>query len=218
MDSGRHHLNVLRPFYVDADCCTACGVPQATAPDLFDSDPDSHCFVKRQPANGHEVDMMLLTMIRSELGCIRYGGGDTQIVRRLAEQGEEGLSDTDPEETIQRVYRDHVALRHLKAPVTAELLMNSFMAYLKGQPLPERYKFKDIQRDAEKSEMWVSWYEDHFHQISFSQTPHSDFEWLIVGLEFLVYDWISETALAEVTFFEQRDWNGLRCSGQALPW
>ena len=162
--------------------------------------------------------MMLLTMIRSELGCIRYGGQGSQIVRRLAERGEEGLSDNAPEGTIQRVHRNHAALRRVRSPATAESLMASFMDYLKSQPMPERYKFKGIERGAEKSEIWVSWHEDHFHLVSFLHAPDSDFEWVVVGLEFLVYDWISETAIGDATFFEEQDWNGLRSSGQPLPW
>src|SRR5687767_8716512 len=114
MSCERHPKNTPGPFYVEAGCCTACGIPDVTAPELFGWDSASHCFVMRQPATTNEADRMLLTMIRSELGCIRYSGADTRIIRRLAEQGEGALSDVAPEPHIQQIHRDHVALNGLK--------------------------------------------------------------------------------------------------------
>jgi len=87
----------------------ACGVPEALAPELFAYDRDDHRFVARQPKNAHEIDRMVGVMITSELGCIRYGGADPQIAKRLAQQGEGALCDIAAPK-VSRVHRDHVAV------------------------------------------------------------------------------------------------------------
>src|SRR5262249_42146298 len=116
-------------FYVEAGCCLACGIPEETAPDLFDVDAESHCFVKRQPRSDDEVDRMLLTMIRSEVGCIRYGGTDERISRRLAENGEGLLCDVQPSADVRRIHRDHVGLRTSRQFVGADVLLDGFLDY-----------------------------------------------------------------------------------------
>src|SRR4051812_5679723 len=178
MSCQRHPRNTLGPFYVEAGCCTACGVPEATAPDLFGWDSDLHCFVKRQPAGPHEVDRMLLTMIRSEMGCIRYSGEDTRIIRRLAEQGEGELSDVAPDSEIVRIHRDHVALRGLEMTATAETLMDDFIGHLRRQPVPERFKCTVLERSADRCDLRVSWFEDKFHPINFARSTAPTFDWL----------------------------------------
>jgi hypothetical protein len=92
----RHALNAPGDFYVEDDCCTLCGVPGVSAPELFggfaaDGTVDEgvrHCWVKRQPQSGAELDAMIDTMARQELGCIRYGGSDAAIVARVTAVGE----------------------------------------------------------------------------------------------------------------------------------
>jgi ferredoxin len=83
-----HRLNVQGDFYVTDDCCTACGVPEANAPELFAYDPNGHCYVVRQPATSPEMDRMITAMAQQELGCIRYRGSDDPIVARLRSLGE----------------------------------------------------------------------------------------------------------------------------------
>lgn len=45
-------------FYVEYGVCTACGAPQAEAPDLIDhSDKDwVHCYFKKQPKTDDEIE------------------------------------------------------------------------------------------------------------------------------------------------------------------
>jgi hypothetical protein len=91
-----YRLNVAGDFYVEDGCCTLCGVPAVTAPELFggfDADgsvPEDveQCWVKPQPGSGAELDMMIETMARQELSCIRYRGADPNIVVRLRDIGE----------------------------------------------------------------------------------------------------------------------------------
>ena len=91
----RYRLNVAGPFYVEDGCCTLCGVPGVTAPELFGGfEPDGsvlegaeQCWVKRQPSSHPELNAMIETMARQELGCIRYDGNDSNVVTLLRSLG-----------------------------------------------------------------------------------------------------------------------------------
>lgn len=218
MHHERDEKNAPGPFYVEAGCCTACGVPEATAPDLFGFDAESNCFVRRQPRTAQEIDRMLLTMIRADLGCIRYSGQDDRITQRLAEQGEGALSDIAPPGDIRRIDRDHVGLRNLRQPATADMLMDAFIAHVQRGPMPERYKFEVLARTTARCELRVAWFEDRFHSITFERSPAPEFDWLIVGLGYFVCDWLAEAPMGEATFFERSDWDTSRSFGTALPW
>lgn len=105
---ARYRLNVVGPFYVEDGCCTACGVPDAEAPELFATDEgEVHCFVKKQPESPRELFRMLSTIARAELPCIRYAGEDPEVLQRLADLGAAELCDVPVKQTVP-VVRDHV--------------------------------------------------------------------------------------------------------------
>jgi hypothetical protein len=84
-----YRLNVAGDFYVEDGCCTLCGVPEAVAPDLFESGAEvEQCYVKRQPASPDELRRMVEVFARQDLGCIRYRGRDRTILKELADLGE----------------------------------------------------------------------------------------------------------------------------------
>jgi ferredoxin len=71
-------------FYVKAECCIICGVPPAIAPDLFHLDEEKRqCWVKKQPKTPAELDRMAEVLWNQDIGCIRYGGKDPELLRRL---------------------------------------------------------------------------------------------------------------------------------------
>lgn len=79
-----YRLNVVGDFYVEAGCCTLCGVPEVEAPDLFQTSVDAEqCYVKRQPTNEGELQRMLSAMACQDIDCIRYAGRDGKIVKQL---------------------------------------------------------------------------------------------------------------------------------------
>jgi len=96
-----YRLNVDGDFYVVDGCCTLCGVPGVTAPDLFGGfNPDGtvpvgvhHCWVKRQPDSDVNLNAMVETMAGQEFKCSRYRGTDAKIVGRLRDLGEGDLVD-----------------------------------------------------------------------------------------------------------------------------
>lgn len=216
MSRTRHRLNVAGPFYVEDGCCTLCGVPDVEAPELFGTTRDS-CFVRRQPETTGEVDRMLSAMITSEVSCIRYCGSDTDVIRRLAEQDEAGLSDTQPQAFIPPAKRDHVGLR---APTvsSARALADDFVAHLRKRPMPERYRVNVTRTGSDRCDLAIAWYQDVFHPISFQRSPVPEFDWLIVGLEFSVHDWLADRSVGEATFFHAEDWAGSRSNGSAVAW
>jgi ferredoxin len=75
-----HPKNVPGDFFVEAECCTLCGVPWSEAPDLFRYD-DDHCWVSRQPVTADEQRRMLRVIQLQDLGCIRYRGSDRKILK-----------------------------------------------------------------------------------------------------------------------------------------
>jgi hypothetical protein len=87
-------LNVIGPFYVEDQCCTACGIPEHIAPELFAEDPRSvHCFVRKQPGTAEEIDKVVEVMHSQDLDCVRYGGDDPAMLRRLDAENRARLCD-----------------------------------------------------------------------------------------------------------------------------
>jgi hypothetical protein len=83
-----HRLNVVGPFYVVDGCCTACGVPEAVAPQLFAWDGSNHCYVRKQPTGPDEMRQMVDAIAGAELPCIRYRGRDQDVLLALKNIGE----------------------------------------------------------------------------------------------------------------------------------
>lgn len=79
-----YRLNVRGDFYVEDRCCTFCGVPEAEAPDLFETNTaGEQCYVKKQPQSEDEMRRMVSVFAGQELGCVRYAGRDARILREL---------------------------------------------------------------------------------------------------------------------------------------
>lgn len=74
-------------FYVVADCCIWCGVMHAEAPGLIGwvstEEATQGCFVAKQPVTFDELEQMIAAMAVQDVGCVRYGGNDPVIVKRL---------------------------------------------------------------------------------------------------------------------------------------
>lgn len=85
--------NVPGDFYVEDGCCTACGVPDAEASELFGWDDCGQCFVVRQPRSGQELGKMLTVLSIQELRCIRYRGQDDDVIAHLIANQNGGLVD-----------------------------------------------------------------------------------------------------------------------------
>jgi hypothetical protein len=83
-----HPLNVAGDFYVEDGCCTSCNMPFTVASELFQSHPDGHCYVSKQPTTAAEVHRMTMAFEVQDVGCIRYKGQNRVIKIRLIGMGE----------------------------------------------------------------------------------------------------------------------------------
>ena|ERR1700758_1003042 len=81
----RHPLNVPGDFYVENRCCMACGVPESIAPELIGRTGEEvwHCYWKKQPKTNEEIKQAIDILHTQELGCHRYAGSDSKILKRL---------------------------------------------------------------------------------------------------------------------------------------
>jgi hypothetical protein len=96
--------------------------------------------------------------------------------------------------------------------------MDGFIAYLRRQPMPERYRFDVRLRTNERRELRVAWFEEKYHSLTIERSSVPEFDWPIIGLEFFVFEWLAEDAVGTPTFFEGADWNASRSMGTRLPW
>ena len=87
--------NAPGDFYVEADTCLRCCLPHDKAPELMDDCKIDfrECYFCRQPQTPDEVEHAIRAIWVSELNCLRYGGDDQAIIRRLHELGCDGCCD-----------------------------------------------------------------------------------------------------------------------------
>ncbi len=86
VDAEKSHVkSATGDFYVQAQCCTSCGVPQAVAPDLvgWTNEIYPQCYWIKQPQTSDELDRAIKIIHSQELGCHRYSGTDPAILGRL---------------------------------------------------------------------------------------------------------------------------------------
>jgi hypothetical protein len=84
--------------------------------------------------------------------------------------------------------------------------------------MPERYRFDVRLRTNERCKLRVAWFEENYHSLTIERSSVPEFDWLIIGLEFFVFEWLAEDPVGTPTFFEGADWNASRSMGTRLPW
>ena len=174
-EKKRYALNVVGPFYVEDGCCTSCGVPQSIAPVLFAENDQEHCYVRRQPEGDAETDAMLRVVATQELGCIRYGGSDLAILRRLVEGGEGDQCDQRAPRGVVPIRRDHVrfAAKPRPTPWTAREILERMVAF------NARWRATSLhEASGASASVSVSWFEDNYHRIDAFSSDKSDV-WII---------------------------------------
>lgn len=214
----RYRLNVIGPFYVEDGCCTACGVPDALAPELFGGN-DDHCYVKRQPEAPHEIDAIVQVMVSQELGCIRYAGGDEQLLRRFAENGEAKLCDVALLDAVER--RDHVVfVARAKAdagePWSPRRILEQLLAFT------PTWRTTAIFDDGTTATVSVAWFEDHYHRIE-ALASHEAGEYLVrhygpPRLGDTLHEWLQQDPHFDAVRWQtEAEWKA-RGPSRPLPW
>lgn len=211
-----HRLNVPGPFYVLDGCCTACGVPETTAPELFAYDCSDHCYVKRQPSSDEELERAMFVMWGQELECVRYAGTDPNVLRRLAEAGCSSQCD-HPLVGVEPVLRNIVMFR---AQPTQSISLDPFVDYLRREwASPIRVKRHWWSRVPTS----ISWFENHFHEIDCALVDPSANRWKVrhggpLGLSQSLHDWLKETPdIREIRWYSESEL-AAGADGKPRPW
>jgi hypothetical protein len=215
----RYHLNVLGPYYVEDGCCTSCGVPHSIAPTLFSEVVEDHCYVRRQPNTAAEIDSMLRVIATQELGCIRYGGSDPDILRRLVEGGEGDQCDLPPPRGVVPMRRDHVtfSVQPHAASWTAREILERMVRF------HARWRATSFHEAGDGSaSVSISWFADNYHRIEAFRSAASD-TWVIrhhgpPRLADSIHDWlVHEPTFGSIRWQTVEQWrsNG---SSTATPW
>ncbi len=158
-----HPKNVDGSFYVADGCCTACGVPETAAPDLFAYDVEQHCFVKRQPATPAETDRMLRAVRGAELDCIRYRGVDPEILQRIRELGSPHVCDFGSREDAPPMIRNQVTFSTPGRFGDSYELCEAFRAYFLNAAV--HHQATPVQMEGASAAFALAWYGRHFHRV-----------------------------------------------------
>jgi hypothetical protein len=226
-DHGKPHpSNVPGDFYVVDQCCTACGVPTAHAPEMFEFVADKHgdhCYVKHQPSTPEEVQRALNVMRWQELGCIRYGGSDEVIRRRLGEAGEGSQCDVPPPSIVQPVLRNHASVdaagpaSRLWAPSDC---LERFRSWLASRS--PTFRITSIRKTGSSASLSFAWYEDSFHEVVVEKRGEMG-RWLIhhsgnLTVSEILGEWLMSTQeLGPARWYSPEEWRR-GGPGQDRPW
>jgi len=164
----RYSKNVDGDFYVEDQCCISCGVPTDIAPDIFKWD-DRHCFVKKQPVTADEMTRTFEVIQSADAACIRYGGPDLEILRRIAESGEAEVCDNMQSRQFEQKFRSIVRVSF--PAKTSEAFIQALCTearMLKGYQGKPRYRFKPLHKIGVEAVLKFSWFEDKFHTVAAS--------------------------------------------------
>jgi hypothetical protein len=91
--------NAPADFYVEAGLCTRCCLVHGEAPDLLNdpNQPFEECFFRRQPQTPQEIEAAISAIGVSEMGALRYGGTDPEIIAKLRARHCASACDHTPE-------------------------------------------------------------------------------------------------------------------------
>jgi hypothetical protein len=225
-----YYKNVSGDFYVEDGCCITCMVPEFYAPDLMSFDEsNSHCFVAKQPSNADEIYQAIKATWAAEVECIRYGGSDTEILRRLAEAG---LSERcDEQKIIQKIkplLRNHVVFECAEIKSVNELAqqIKDYILALSNEYI--KWKVSRIKTDNLGVTFSFSWYEDKFYSLWFNKIESINTWYIFHSLEYeeigsraislLIDDWIrSNKNSTNVKWLANKNWNKSLTEWQATP-
>lgn len=217
----RYALNVVGPFYVEDGCCSSCGVPPSIAPALFaeNEHEHEHCYVQRQPANEAETDAMIRVIATQELGCIRYGGSDPTILRRLVEAGEGDQVDQPAPRGVVPIRRDHVRFAAKPRPTswTARELLERMVAF------NARWRTTSLhERSGTSASVSVAWFEDDYHRIDAFISNESRV-WIVrhrgpPRLSDSIHDWLVEDPAFDSVRWQTREQSESDGAWTTTPW
>ena len=225
-----YHKNVSGDFYVEDGCCITCMVPEVHAPDLMSFDEDNaHCFVSKQPTNENEIYQAIKAIWAAEVGCIRYGGRDSEILRRLAEVGVPERC--DEQETIQQIkplLRNYVSFECSEIKSVWELAQQAKDYILNQNTEYTHYKVSKIRTDKSGITFSFSWFENNYHSVWFNRIESINVWYIFHSPEYeelgsraisLHFDeWLrSDKKFTQIGWFTGKTWNKSLAEWQSTP-
>jgi hypothetical protein len=193
-------------FYIEEGCCVLCGVPEEIAPELFRTG-DKHCHLLRQPCSPSEVDKTIEAMWSSEVDCIRYGGSDGSILKRIGEAGMALLADDPQVASFPPQVRDRVSFSVPGSPNGAELAA-SFRAHVRSvDRLRLGFSFHP-------QTVRLSWWRRNFHSVTFQASRDEQtqaallapaFPSALQGLARVVDEWLRSARGAQHIVWHTRE-------------
>ena len=157
-------------FYVEPDCCLLCGVPEDVAPEVFHTG-DDHCSIIRQPCSRDEIDRTIRVMWSSEVDCVRYRGRNATILERLVRAGMASQADHGDTSVAPIRLRDQVSFEMTEG---ASLMDPGQVAEAFRRGMRAEGK-KVLPGLLGRRSVWLSWYQNHFHLVHFSDAGRGRF-------------------------------------------
>jgi hypothetical protein len=212
--------NVEGDFYVEDGCCITCLVPEFYAPSLMAFDEtDSHCFVAKQPTNEDELYQAIKATWAAEIQCIRYGGQNPQILRRLIEA--ELVDCCDQKHLIGKIeplLRNHTTFENPEIQSELEIA-SQFREYILMQSTEYlHYKASKIVTDKLGITFAFSWYEETYYSVWFNRIQSTN-SWHIFhspnnkkigsrGISVTIDEWLRSTkTVVNIKWYTDTGWN-----------
>jgi hypothetical protein len=222
--------NVEGDFYVEDGCCTGCMVYEHYAPNLVSFDEsDRHCFIAKQPTDENELYQAVKIIWASETACVRYGGKNPRILKRL---GEAGLADCcDRQHLIQEIkplLRNHVTFECLERQTELEIA-NQFKQFLVEQNTQHvHHKISKITKDESGHTFSYSWHEENYYPVWFNRNESIN-AWHIFhspdyektgsrGVSMQIDEWLRSNEKAfNIKWYGSKAWNDFLPEWRATP-
>jgi hypothetical protein len=212
-----HRANAAGPFYVVDGCCTACGVPESIAPEMFAFHAGSHCYVKKQPESTQELERAIQVVRTQELDCIRYRGTDPHVLRRLAEAGEAAACDY-PAEGVEPVLRNVVTFAAPESSGRLLAYLDEFVEHLRtSRPsLGVRTRRRWWNRES----LSIAWFENNFHRMTVRRIDKRVVIWHggPLAISEWLHDWLRATSGPDDLRWYTRDEWEKGAAWQTRPW
>lgn len=214
-----HAANAPGDFYVEDGCCITCGVPLLEAPEVFawTGEPEeSHCVVANQPMTTSAVDRTLNAMWSGEVQCIRYGGADADIIRRIVEMGHADLCDQSISTGAAPIVRSHVCFSLVEPSAQPEQVAAAFLRHFDhAHSWNEDRQGRRVHTDDKHATVEISWFKGVYHAVVFEKLAGADWHAATkpsspsvgIGLSRLVEKWLRDDQCARsVRWLTEEQW------------
>ena len=225
-----HPKNAPGPFYVENGCCITCLAPHFEAPTLMGLDElEGHCFFQKQPESDQELYRAIRAVNVSEVQCLRYGGNDPDILRRLVEIGEANACDQPLPTTSVPILRNHVTFAATFAddPWHVAIALRDYILSQNSENVT--HKVTDPKYRGKVVSFAYSWFEDRYYTVNVQRGERLRNRWLVhhspvwkaasVGISLMIDDWLrSDPRFSDFRWYSLDAWERASDDWQEYPY